>query len=539
MQSLNLDNRETQEQIASQPHGPGQRQTEPRVGLEVNSATLYGLALLSVVLLGLLTRLYGLTGYGIWFDEAYHIELVKLPTIAEMLAAVLANPPSDPLYVLLLRPWVELFGQSDGSVRALSVIFSCATLPATYRLGTVVAGRAAGLAGALLLAVSPYAVELGQEAALYALASLTATLALAAGLRWRNSGSRRDGLLYIALGAVAIYSHYVVAAILLLFGLLALHRYAGPRRVAAGSWLAGHAAIVALWSPWLVALLFNWISSPAPRATLQNPATWKQVAGALVQFSSGTASLLQGVRALEVSGLLVGGLLLVAGWLAGRQGERRGLRLIVVVSGLIFLLPAMLSAATGLWLFVPHFMIFLLPSVFVVFGAGIFHFGRHTKLAGSNARNRVLQAVPFALAAIWLVAQVWGLVLYNRYPPHGADGLRELAGVLESRVQPGEKVLVTPPLLEISLARYFSGEVEGVPADFDLRRIYEPYEAARWHSKSVSAVSSLTRGQTRFWLVYRPELDDGGKLLAEIGKQYREVERQSYIFATLYRFEKR
>src|SRR6476469_4315106 len=104
-------------------------------------------ALAGITLLGLGIRLFGLTSYGVWFDEAYHVQLVRLPTVAAMLGAVLANPPSDPLYVLLLRLWVGLFGSSDGSIRGRSVLLSTATLPAADALGRVLAGRAAGLLG--------------------------------------------------------------------------------------------------------------------------------------------------------------------------------------------------------------------------------------------------------------------------------------------------------------------------------------------------------------------------------------------------------
>ena len=179
-------------------------------------------ALAGITLLGLALRVCGLTAYGIWWDEAYHVQLVRLPTIAAMLDAVLSNPPSDPLYVLLLRAWAGLFGTGDAAVRSLSVVFSTATIPATYWLGRALVSNervrgAIGLLGALLFAISPYALELGQEGALYSLAALTITLALAAGLRWRSEGV--GGILYLVLGIVAVYSHYVAAAILALFAL--------------------------------------------------------------------------------------------------------------------------------------------------------------------------------------------------------------------------------------------------------------------------------------------------------------------------------
>ncbi|HVF99510.1 MAG TPA: glycosyltransferase family 39 protein [Chloroflexia bacterium] len=509
-----------------------------RARLQARSAALYLAALLSVVLLGFMLRAYGLTAYGIWFDEAYHIRLVTLPTVGEMLRAVLANPPSDPLYVLLLRPWVALFGHNDFSVRTLSVVLSTATLPATYWLGKVAAGRAAGLIAALLLAVSPYAIELGQQASLYVLATLTTTLALAAGLWWRGTGSRGNALLYVAFGIVAIYSHYVVAAILGLFGLLSLSRYSGPRPIARRAWIAGHAAIFAAWTPWLVALSASWIATPVPRATLRNPATVDQVLGALVQYSSGTAALLQRARVPEVLGLLAGGLLLLLGWLAGREARCRALRLISVVSGVIFLLPAVASAATGRWLFVPHFMVFLLPAMFVVFGAGLARMGGG-RATGGDSPTSIGRYMPLGLAAMWLVAQVWGLALFHRYPPHGADGLRELAATLNTATRPGDLVLVTPPALQASLTQYYHDETAGIPGDFDLFNLYPPYDPARWEADSLAAFERHVGGHTRFWLVYRPELDEDGEFLAGVRGRYASIEQRRYAFATLYLFEGR
>jgi 4-amino-4-deoxy-L-arabinose transferase-like glycosyltransferase len=486
------------------------------------------LALLGVTLLGLVVRLYGLTNYGVWFDEAYHIQLVQLPTITAMLGAVLSNPPSDPLYVLLLRPWVALFGPGDGSVRTLSVLLSTATLPATYWLGKVVAGRAVGLVGALLLAVSPYAVELGQEAALYVLASLTTTLVLAAGWRWRVSGQGVS--LYVALGILAIYSHYVVLPILALFGLFALHPAAGPRRVSAKAWLLAHGVIFTAWLPWLVALIVSWQSSLQPRATLRHPATLGEVLGALVQFTSGTASLLQGERVLQVLGLLAGAGLFAAGMWAGRDQERHALPLIVVISALIFLLPAIISAATDLWLFVPHFMLFLLPALLIVLAASQ---QLQLRIANCKLRNWLI-----LLLAIWLAVQVWGLALYHRHPPHGADGLRELAATLREGTRPGDVVLVTPPALTPTLRQYYDGDIKGLPSDFDLRAVYLPYEPARWYSESLSALEAATQGRNRFWLVYRSEQDEGGKFLQMVGSRYNVVEQHMYPYATLYLFSK-
>src|SRR5205823_993377 len=143
--------------------------------------------------------------------------------------------------------------------------------------------RAVGLLSALILALAPYAAELGQEAALYALAGLMATAALAAG--WRLLRSGRGYLVYMPLGIVAIYSHYVVAVILLLFALLTLHPLAGPRRVSSARWIWVNSLILAAWLPWLALVVAHWLQSAVPRVSLGHTAEFSELTGALVQFT--------------------------------------------------------------------------------------------------------------------------------------------------------------------------------------------------------------------------------------------------------------
>ena len=46
------------------------------------------------------------------------------------------------------------------------------------------------------------------------------------------------------------------------------------------------------------------------------------------------------------------------------------------------------------------------------------------------------RSLPLALLVGWIAVQATGLGLYNRNPPHGADGLREVAATLRQAVQP-------------------------------------------------------------------------------------------------------
>ena len=75
-------------------------------------------------------RLWGLDAHGAWFDEAYYAFLTGWGGPAEVMAAVLATPPSAPLYALTLDLWTLVFGTSDLAIRLPSVVAGTLTVPA-------------------------------------------------------------------------------------------------------------------------------------------------------------------------------------------------------------------------------------------------------------------------------------------------------------------------------------------------------------------------------------------------------------------------
>jgi 4-amino-4-deoxy-L-arabinose transferase-like glycosyltransferase len=489
--------------------------------------------LLSITAVALALRVYRLTGYGIWFDEAYHIALISLPATSDMLGAVLANPPSDPLYVLLLRGWSGMFGTGDASVRALSVLFGTVTVPATYALGCLLAGRSAGLLGAGLIAVSPYAVEFSQEAALYALAALMTTVALALGISWQRTG--RGGLAYVLAAAIAIYSHYVVAVVLALFAFGALLPSLRPEsRVPPQKYLLATGGATALWLPWLVPTLLSWGTVEVPRSSLPQVLSVSGVLSALGQYAAGTAAMLEGNRPLLTMGLAAGALLMAAGWLLSARPARKHARLLLAVAAVVFGAPALAALVTGRWLFIPHFMLFLLPALSAVAGAAVAWALRERT---QSLRGPLIRGVMVAALGVLAVVNVAGSWQFYEHPPHGDDGLREMAAVLRAEARPGEIAFVTPPALSVTLQQYYDGQLVGLPEDFDLRRVYIPYDGTDWRERSIDRVEAFTARSGRFWLVYRPERDEGGGLLEHLTARYVVVRTVPYEFGTLYQFE--
>ncbi len=492
---------------------------------------------IALTLIGLAIRLWDVGAAGVWFDESYAVALAREPSVGAMVDAILANPPSTPLYFLAFRGWTAFAGDADAVIRLPSVLAGVLLIPATAWFGREFDGRAVvAVLAAAFVTVSPYALEFAQEAAPYALAALTTTAAMASAWRWRRTGRGVDGALAVLLGIVAVYAHYIAVPILGALWLFGATASSGPGRIDRRTWLAAGGLILFAWAPWLIALAVHWLGASAPRTAIESPATLRQVVGALAQHAVGTAALLTGQRALLAAGLAVGALLVAMGWLAGGEPRRRALRGTVVIAAALFLIPAGVSAATGRWLFVPHFGLHVLAAGMVVIAAGAVEAGvRVGRMPGRRWIDG--RTVTASLAVTWCVMGAVGIWLFRTAPPHGADGLRQLVATLESRAAAGDPVLVSPAILSPSVAYYTDRPLTGIPAAFDLRHMYGPHLQPASDATLREATRRAAGNQPRIWLVHRPEDDPNGAIVAELEAGYDLVDRLEVPFATLYQFD--
>src|SRR5918995_3400547 len=76
----------------------------------------------------------------LWLHEALSVNIASLP-LGDLFEA-LRHDGHPPFYYVLLHGWMEVFGESDFAVRALSGIFAVATLPLAWFAGRRLAGQA-------------------------------------------------------------------------------------------------------------------------------------------------------------------------------------------------------------------------------------------------------------------------------------------------------------------------------------------------------------------------------------------------------------
>ncbi|NWF80401.1 MAG: glycosyltransferase family 39 protein [Chloroflexi bacterium] len=203
---------------------------------------LVGLALF---LAALLVRLYRLGAQSLWLDEGSSWELSR-GGWGHLLGELLNPTAAYPLYHLLLKGWMALFGDAEAALRMPSALAGALAVPVIY-LAAVEVGRAGGagaprlaghgLAAALIALAAPYTIWYGQEAKVYGLLLLNAALISWALPRALRTGRRRDWAMLGGLCLVALFVHRLAALLLLAVGVAALLVGAGPARRRPALWV--------------------------------------------------------------------------------------------------------------------------------------------------------------------------------------------------------------------------------------------------------------------------------------------------------------
>ena len=128
---------------------------------------------------GVCLRVDGLDRKSFWIDESFTAVRVSASTSSGTIEA-LKRSPFPPLYYLMMRGWVAIVGLNDPALRLPSLGFGLLTLPATFLAWRRLIGRRASLWVLLLLALNAFHIWYSNDAKMYSLLWLLATLSSAA-----------------------------------------------------------------------------------------------------------------------------------------------------------------------------------------------------------------------------------------------------------------------------------------------------------------------------------------------------------------------
>jgi uncharacterized membrane protein len=332
---------------------------------------------------------------------------------------------SPPLYFLLAWATAKL-GDPTVWIRVPSLVLGTAAVVVVYEIGRLTVGRVAGLIGAAVMALSPFAVFYGVEARPYATMTFFVALSTLALLRAVATRSRWWWLLYVGAAAAAAYSHYT--CIFVLAAQAAWSLWACRDRLREP--LIANGLIVLLYLPWLPHLRGKALAVIGGLY----PLTASRVVGDLLRPIPAHPSA--PLRAIPtIAGLVAVGLCVLAGlvavslrwWRASRQGRLRP------PSGLVLLVALSVATPAGLLLYsltvsdlwLPRGLSASMPAAALVLGA---------LLAGLP---RPLTAVAAVVVMITLLAGT-----FRSFGPDYARGpYRSIAAYLDRVARPADPII--------------------------------------------------------------------------------------------------
>ncbi len=182
-----------------------------------NIQKYYQYLLIGVVCaLGGALRVHTLGFDSFWLDETITMHFVLSMSYYELLTKLPEVQPHLPLYYVLLKGWISLFGTEEQAVRLLSACVSTLTIPTIYALGKRLYGFQVGTIAALLFAINPFQIYFAQEARMYALLAFLTVLSYYSLLRYLRSPTDYNWVVYILTAILLAYTHvygfFIIAA---------------------------------------------------------------------------------------------------------------------------------------------------------------------------------------------------------------------------------------------------------------------------------------------------------------------------------------
>ncbi len=443
--------------------------------LLLRSTNNHFMLVLPLLLLAFYLRLDDLGELPLRWDEAFSVWEAQMDF--HVLTEFTASDVHPPLYFWLLHAWTRLAGISEFAIRALSVFFGLLSAPAIYSLTRQLTRRRLAAAFALLLvSLSPFHLQWSQDARMYALATVCASLMAYA--YWR--GWMR---LLVIGGVGAILSHYFGAIAL---GVIVIHRLMHWNRMPRQRrpWIGAIVCILAVCALWAL-YAADKIRTDSSFATF-DPLTVFKLKATLFSLGEPANMYTHFPLALAIAALYFAGLALC--W----RYSRRATSLIILGA----LAPPAIIASLGLP-FIPvhvnalqerHFVIFS-PFVFAGFGLCF----------ASLARYRRLRWLALIAGAALIVLNA-SLLAAERDARYFKDHYRSMMAAVAALAAEDDLVFFTSgsrkPVVYYNLDRAgYSGRKDSRAEPLNVRGI--PTAAAGLPAMMERVFS----GATRFWLI--------------------------------------
>mgnify|MGYP005840980493 CR=1 FL=1 len=179
-------------------------------------------------------------------------------SLGDTINSLVKNPEHPPLYYLLVRFWMQLFGDFMRTPRGLSVLFSLLVFPCMYWLCLeLFKSPLVGWVAVAFLAVSPFHALYAQEAREYSLWTITILLSSVALLRAMRLKTKFSWGIYGVTLALSLYTFLFSGFVAIGHGIYVVFREKLRLSKTIASYLVASGAGIIGFAPWVFVIITN------------------------------------------------------------------------------------------------------------------------------------------------------------------------------------------------------------------------------------------------------------------------------------------
>ena len=264
---------------------------------------------------------------------------------ADTFNALRQSPEHAPLYFLMVRWWVQRFGDSLTAIRSFSAVVSLLAFPCLYELGReLFKSPWGGWVALTLMSVSPFYVAYAQEARPYSLWTVTILLSSVALLRAVRLNNRLSWFLYTVTLVLSLYTSLLSFLVVISQSVYAI---ASTKKTILVNYFIATSVAIAAFLPWLLVIFSHWqafqTNTTWMRVSLEFPAMvaiW--ISSILLIFGdlpvSNSLNLIKVVEILIALVVFNGVAFLIYCWVAPRKRTRLFLITLLIITPLILII---------------------------------------------------------------------------------------------------------------------------------------------------------------------------------------------------------
>ncbi len=209
-----------------------------------------------------LLRLHDLGSESIWIDEAFSVKLSS----AGFFDVIKGNieDVNPPFYYILLHFWINLFSDSENSVRFLSALLGIFSVFMTYKTGSLIFDREAGIISSLILGLSTFHIRYSQEARMYSLLSLLSLLSMYFTFRLIKTRSLINSTGYLLSSIFLLYTHVYGIFVIIVQNIFIISMFLFSRqdfKLGLRRWILMQLTLLLLFTPGVMILTYQFLHS--------------------------------------------------------------------------------------------------------------------------------------------------------------------------------------------------------------------------------------------------------------------------------------